>query len=138
MIIFSEIEDAFLFVSSDQQFMHFAVINRNTGEIYYKSDLAGIDEFPEDVESEDYIDIPHKNDLNLGRNLVFDFVSRLFPQKTEEIERIFRRRGAYGNYKSLLDSIGLLEKWYEFENQQTKDALLQWCKENGLELKEIT
>ncbi|NIA28891.1 MAG: hypothetical protein GWP06_03125 [Actinobacteria bacterium] len=62
MINFSDLEDAFLFVSSDQPFMHSAVINKKTGETFYQSELSDIDEFPDDVSSEDYVEIPHKND----------------------------------------------------------------------------
>ena len=136
MISFSDLEDAFIYVSSDQPFMNEAVINRKTGKIFYKSDLAGIDEFPADVNSEEYIDIPHKNDLNLGRNLVYDFAVKYLPQKLTEIDRIFSRRGAYSQFKELLDSVGLLETWYKFEDEQTKIALRQWCKENNLEINE--
>lgn len=39
-------------------------------------------------------------------------------------------------YKVLLESKGQLEAWYEFENKATEKALRNWCKENGIELKE--
>jgi hypothetical protein len=29
---------------------------------------------------------------------------------------------------------GLLEKWYEFENEQTRAALITWCEENAVEI----
>ncbi|NOY57810.1 MAG: hypothetical protein GXO75_02620 [Calditrichaeota bacterium] len=48
----------------------------------------------------------------------------------------FSARGAYGRFHSLLGSVGLREKWHEFENEQTRHALRQWCKENGLEINE--
>ena len=136
MIKFSDIELAFLFVSSDQPEMNSAAINKKTGEIYYQSDFTDTDEFPEDVDSEDYIYMPHKNDLDLGRDLVFDFAAKHLPQKTSEVNRIFSERGAYRRFKELLDSIGSLETWYNFEDEQTKKALREWCKENGLEFDE--
>ncbi|MBN1931551.1 MAG: hypothetical protein JW786_08095 [Desulfobacterales bacterium] len=52
------------------------------------------------------------------------------------MSRIFRSRGAYSRFKSLLDSAGLLDKWYEFEAEQTKSRLRQWCVENGLQFNE--
>lgn len=136
MINFNDLENAFFFVSSEQPFMHSAVINRKTGETFYQSELTDTDEFPDDVDSEDYVAIPHKNDLDLGTELVFDFVSRYLPQKMAEVNRMFNARGAYSRFNSLLDSVGLREKWNEFENEQIRFALRQWCKENGLEINE--
>ena len=134
MINFRDIEEAFYYVSSDQPFINLAVINRKTGKTYHQSDLAGIDEFPENVNSEEYIDIPHKNDLGLGKDLVFDFVARYLPDKMTQVNDIFSRKGAYSSFKSLLISLNLIEKWYEFEDEQTKHALRQWCMENDLEI----
>jgi hypothetical protein len=136
MIKFDEIENAFFYVSSNQPFMNSAVVNRITGKTYYQSDFAGTDEFPEDVESDDYIAIPHKNDLDLGTDLVFEFVSIFIPEKTSDVKEIFMSRGAYRRFKDFLLSIGQLEAWYNFEDEQTKKALRQWCKENDLDINE--
>ncbi len=136
MIDFSDLEDAFLFVGSDQPFMNSAIVNKRTGETFYQSELSGIDDFPENFEGDNFIEIPHKNDLDLGRDLVFDFVSSHLPQRLGEVDQIFRARGAYHWFKSLLESVGLLEKWYSFEDEQIKSALRQWCKDNGLRIKE--
>lgn len=134
MIRFRDIEDAFLFVSSDQPFMNIAVINRKTGKTYYKSELLDNDDFPADVESEDYIVIPHKNDLDLGRALVFEFVSQHLPQKMDRVNEMFHRRGAYRAFKAMLESLRMLEKWYAFEDEHTKSALRKWCEENELQI----
>ena len=98
--------------------------------------FSGIDEFPEDVDSVAYVAIPHKNDLDLGRDLVFDFVSHHLPNEFETVQQFFRSRGAYSRYKSLLDSTGLLDDWHRFEDEKTKSALREWCKDNNLELRE--
>ncbi len=134
MINFSDIEDAFLYVSSDQPFMNTAVLNKKTGETFYHSELSGEDDFPEDVENEDYIGIPHKNDLNLGRNLVFDFVHKYIPEKSDEVDSFFHRKGAYSNYKYLLEKLNLLDKWHKFEDEKTKTILLEWCQKNGIQV----
>ena len=133
MISFSEIEDAFLYVSSDHPFTNSAVINKKKGKIFYRSEYSDIDEFPEDVENEYYIEIPHKNDLDLGQNLVFEFVSKYIPDRFDEVDSYFRKKGAYSKYKYLLERLNLLEKWYEFEDERTKTALQEWCRDNGLE-----
>jgi hypothetical protein len=134
MVHYDDLEMAFDFVSSDQPFMNEAVVNIKTGKIFYKSDLTGTDEFPEDADSDDYAAIPHKNDLDLGRDLVFDFTAKHLAQKSETVARIFSRRGAYREFKALLESLGLMETWYKFEAEQTKTALRKWCQENNLEI----
>jgi len=135
-INFNDLEEAFLFVSSDQPFMNQAVINRKTGKTFYKSEITGTDDFPDDVDSGDYIVIPHKNDLDLGRDLVFDFTAMHLAGKSQVVEQKFRRRGAYRAFKDLLESMRLLETWYKFEDEHTKTALREWCRRNNLEIDE--
>ena len=124
MINLSSLEDAFLFVSSDQPFMHSAIVNKRTGETFYQSELSGMDEFPEDIEGGDFIAILHKNDLDLGKDLVFDFVSSRLPQRLGEVEQIFRARGAYGRFKSLLESVGLKVE-FGFATFYVNDAFVE-------------
>ena len=64
---FSDIEDAFLFVGSAPYGEHAAYLNVETGKIVYQSEMADIDEIEgEDVDWDQMIEIPHKNDLDLG------------------------------------------------------------------------
>ena len=66
-IKFSDIELAFDYVSSAPMTANTVVICKETGEFYYRSDYGDEDEIPEDVyDREDCIEIPHKNDLDLG------------------------------------------------------------------------
>lgn len=132
---FETIEDAFHFVSSAAYGEHIAVVSRTTGEAYFASVVIDLDELPDDVdESDDYLGIPHKNDLDLGKPLVMEFVRQRLPEKISRVYAIFKRRGAYGHFKELLAENNLLEEWYAFENERTKEALLEWCKENGVDL----
>lgn len=131
---YSEIENAFMFVSMSPQDENSAYLNKETGETYYVSLFGDSDELPEDFEeNENYLSIPHKNDLDLGRNLVFAFVEANIPDEFEGVRAIFSRKGAYARYKDLLEAKGQLETWYKFENEATENALRAWCKENGIE-----
>ena len=134
--LFSEIEDAFMYVASAMYGMNAAVLCKDTGKILYRSDMAGIDEIEDedDFEWDQCIEIPHKNDLDLGRNLVFEFVEEYLPDDYDLVRKMFRRGGAYANYKALLERRGLLEKWYDTENSREEGALRKWCKENEIEL----
>jgi hypothetical protein len=132
---YDDIEYAFIFVSGAPPFENSAVVHRISGEIFYASPMTGIDEIPEDAEdNDDYLWIPHKNDLDLGRPLVMDFVRARCEDEMEKVLAIFRRKGAYGRFKDLLAQKGLLEDWYAFEQERTREALLEWCAENGVVL----
>ena len=133
-IKFSDIEDAFFFVSMGEMYMNNAFLCKRTGQIFYISDAGDSDELPEDIDDnlENYIDIPHKNELNLGKSLVLEFSAIYLPEYIEKLNSIFRKKGAYSRFKNLLDEKGLLDKWYEFEEEEQNKALREWCKENNI------
>lgn len=130
---YSDIEDAFFFVSSQPLYTNEALLRRDTGEIYYISEYGDSDELPDDAEDQErYIGIPHKNELDLGMRLVQEFMSQRMPDAQDEVAHIFRHKGAYSRFKSLLDTKGMLATWHEYENVRTEEALKQWCKMEGL------
>jgi hypothetical protein len=132
---YSDVENAYMFVSMSPPDDYYAYLNKETGETYYVSTLGDSDEVPDDLEeNEKYISIPHKNDLNLGHNLVFDFISANLPAEYEQVRRMFSKKGAYARLKGLFEAKGQLEAWYEFENKATEEALRGWCKENDIRL----
>ena len=136
-ISYSDLSIAFDFVSSAQPSEAEAYISVDTGEIYFVSAAAGINELPEDDEdTSNYISVPHKNELNLGRRLAFNFVDAELPGESDKVEKFFRRPGAYGKFKNLLASHGMLEKWYAFEASAVEEALREWCQESGVQLQE--
>ena len=134
-ITFDSIENAFLYVSMDQQFMNNAYLCKETGKIFYTSEIGDSDELPDDIDDSDkYIEIPHKNELELGKRLVFEYVSKFLPDDLDRVDSIFSRRGAYSRFKDLLEEKGHFDEWHKFENDQTKNALIQWCTDNDIEL----
>jgi hypothetical protein len=136
-ISFSNIEDAFFFVSMDRQYMHNAYLCKETGQMFYTSEIGDSDELPEDIDDlEKYMVIPHKNELDLGKTLVLEFTSTYLPEEIDKVYSIFRRRGAYSRYKDLLERKGALEDWYKFENERQELALKEWCRENNIEIKD--
>ena len=136
--LFSEIETAFMYVSSATYGMNSAILCKDTGKILYSSEMSGIDEIEEeeDLNWDQCVEFPHKNDLDLGRELVFEFVEEQLPDDFGRVLQMFRSRGAYSRYKDLLEKRGLLQEWYDFENSREERALRTWCKENGIELEE--
>lgn len=134
-IDFKDVEDAFFFVSSVPEYEHQAFLDRETGKIYWQSEMLDeFDELPEDIDDDRYIAIPDKKELGLGKRLVLDFAVTHLPDEEGEIAAIFRRKGAYAGFKTLLDKKDALQKWYDFEAQAVEKALRLWCNENGIKL----
>jgi hypothetical protein len=135
-IKYADLRDAFDFVSFGAPFESSAFICADTGVIYRRSETLELDEdVPEDLETSGrYIAIPHKNDLNLGRDLVLSFVDQALPDDHGIVAGFFRSKGTYSRFKQLLESRGVLEAWYTFEANAVEAALRQWCEENGIQL----
>jgi len=134
-INFDELRNAFEFLSSGPSSQHTAYICIDTGKIYWKSNVMDLEEeIPDDVETSDrYIPVPHKNDLKLGQSLALSFIDQEIPHEYNFAASLFRKRGAYRRFKELLQTKGILEKWFAFEANASNLALQDWCKENNIE-----
>lgn len=136
MATFDEIQEAFFFVNSDEYGMHRALLCLDNGEIYYHSEMEDFDDLDEDkLDCDNFLDIPHKHYLGLGRRLVFEFVEMRLPENFDRVSEIFSNRGAYRRFKDLLEYRDLLQRWYDFESNREEDALREWALENEIELK---
>jgi hypothetical protein len=133
---YEDLSAAFDFVSFGAPFEHRAYISMDTGTIYWISESNPTDEeVPDDLEESDrYIAIPHKYDLDLGSHLVVRFAAEQLPDQYARIEGFFRHRGAYARFKELLAAEGQLEKWYAFEAASTEKALKDWCADNSIDV----
>ncbi|OGA38126.1 MAG: hypothetical protein A3G24_09315 [Betaproteobacteria bacterium RIFCSPLOWO2_12_FULL_62_13] len=133
---FDALLDAFEFVSFGRPMEHEAYLRTKTGAIHYHSEYGDNEEpLPDDIEdSEKYIAIPHKNDLDLGKRLVLKFAAEFLPDALGKVQEIFRRSGAYARFKDLLEQRGMLQQWYEYEAKAQKEALREWCEDNGIEI----
>jgi hypothetical protein len=87
-----------------------------------------------DIDDERYVEIPHRNELGLGKPLVLDFVGQFLPDDYDEVRRIFSRKGAYARFKCLLARRNALQQWYDFSAKAEKAALREWCEESGIKL----
>lgn len=136
---YEDLSAAFDFVSFGAPFEHRAFVSLDTGAVHWIAETGVIDEeeLPDDLEESDrYLEVPHKNELELGRTLVLRFASEELPRRFATIEGFFRRRGAYPRFKDLLASEGCLERWYAYEADATERALRDWCAANDIQLDE--
>jgi hypothetical protein len=132
---YDDIESAFYYVSSAGYGLNSAYLDVKTAKIFYRSELTGTNELDdEDTGADPLIAVPHKNDLDLGQSLAFEFVEDNLPDAHEEVRSIFRKRGAYSRYKELLSSRGMLEAWYRFEQDRIEKVLRSWCEQNEVPL----
>jgi hypothetical protein len=136
-VSFDELLVSFEWVSAEVFFENEAYVNRITGKIFWSSSSTDAEEeLPEDIEDESvYLAVPNKRDLDLGRELALRFVEEHLPESYEFACGLFRSRGAYSRFKTLLDRKNQLQNWYEFEKTAVEEALREWSEENGLQLK---
>lgn len=130
-----QLQDAMLWVSSD--FLdNEAYVCRQTGKIFLVADDSGMmdeEDVPEDIHISDrYLHVPDKRDLDLGKQLVFDFSSQYLAQHYNDVRDMFRRKGAYRHFKDFLERQDMLEKWYAYSDKQEAKALAEWCEAQGL------
>ena len=137
-VTYEEISSAFEFVASGAPMEHSAYISLDTGQIYWASELASLDEeLPDDLDTSDrYLVIPHKTELDLGKNLALRFAAQELPDSYEQVASVFRSKGAYGRFKQLLEDNGVLENWYKFEVEASDKALKEWCAANDIRIVE--
>lgn len=137
MVTFEEIEDAFFFVSSEAYGMNRALLCLDNGEISYHSENGDLNKLDENIfDCDNFLEIPHKNDLGLGASLALEFAQLRMPEDWPQVDCIFHRPEAYRRFKELLGRKEMLQSWYDFENQREHEALQEWCRENGIDPKE--
>jgi hypothetical protein len=160
----NDLLDAYEFVSAEGPSEHRAWLTKASGQIYWDFDGENLaeededdessgdsgdhesagpaadddpDKVPRDIEdTEKYLPIPTKRDLDLGSRLVFRFVGEVLPRDYDEVARMFDRRGAYSRFKALLTRRRALDQWYAFQEKATQDALREWCEDNAIEIEE--
>jgi hypothetical protein len=134
LVKFDDLLDAFEFVSGAQPMEHEAYLCIETAVIYYCSELGDSEELiPDDIDDVDkYVAIPHKNDLDLGTRLAIRFADEHLADAGDDVQELFRHKGAYRRFRNLIERRGVLQQWYDFEDKSKKEALHRWCEDNGI------
>lgn len=134
MVDFKDIQLAFEYTSFGSHNENKAYLNIETGAFCFYSPYDDSEDLPDDIDFGPYISIPSKHDLNLGKHLVLDFAHEYLPDESREVHEIFSRKGAYSRFKDFLANKGLLETWYEYEDNAQNKALRGWCEENAIQI----
>lgn len=112
-----------------------ALVSRQSGMIHLLNDEYMDEEapLPADLEGDDrYVVIPPASTLGIGDQLVFRFAAAHLAGDQDTVRELFDTDDADG-FEQLLEARGALEAWERFRSEETRAALLRWCKENRLE-----
>src|SRR4051794_24553948 len=86
-------------------------IDLDTGRIHVGSDdfeIGDADEM-EIEEDGDFLPLPSKYDLNLGKHLVFAFADTHMSEADAKVYSFFTRKGRYQRFKDFLDRRSMLD-----------------------------
>ena len=135
-VSFKDILEALEFVSAGGMGEHQAFLCKQSGRVDWHSEFSDeLDKLPDDIEdSEKYVPIPDKRELDLGKPLALEFARQFLPSDIDKVRQIFSGRGAYAKFKNLLDRRGVLDQWYEFEAEVEEKALRMWWDLNSIEV----
>jgi hypothetical protein len=112
-----------------------ALVARETGIIHLLNDEYMDEEapLPVDLEGDDsYVVVPPAATLGIGDQLVFRFAAAHLAGDQATVRALFDADDADG-FDRLLEERGASDAWERFRSEETKAALLRWCKEQGLD-----
>lgn len=65
-----------------------------------------------------------------GWDLMADFADNVADRKYHKLfENALNRKGAFRNFRAVLESVDLLQEWYDFKNQKLLERAETWLKE---------
>ena len=129
-----DLEMAFEFVSAGEPMEYEAYLSLETGTIHYHSEYGEIEEpLPADIDDQDkYIMIPQKKHFGLGRGLALSYAEQFLSNDLAKVRAIFRRSGAFHQFKELLEAHYQIDQWRLFESEALTQAIRQWCQDNEI------
>ena len=128
----TELRDAFEFVSAGLLYEHSAYMSMDIGTIYLEPE----DYLPEDIEDSDsYIGCARQERVgSWPRPGCPSWIANF--RATRLRSRLLSAEGGISSLQTSLESRGMLERWYDFGNTATEDALRAWCEANGIQVSE--
>jgi len=134
-VTLDDLEDAYLAVRMGEMIETMGYVCRRTGAIYLRSSELDDDGSPEDVDDATlYAAVPDALELDLGfAAMARDFTAQELPELHDRVDATFRRAGASRRFKELLANEQALDRWYGYEQERTRRALLEWCEQKGFE-----
>ncbi|MEY8381075.1 UPF0158 family protein [Ileibacterium valens] len=117
-------------------------LNTKTGEIIMRSEYLPISEL-NDIENEldenwDFIlEIPDQREVG-GLSINRKFIWNLPDGKAKDaLNTALNGKGAYRRFKDAAKNYGLLDRWFEFEDDYYTEYARNWCKDNEVAFTEV-
>jgi hypothetical protein len=63
---------------------------------------------------------------------VLSYTQEFLPDEVVKVREFFSRSGAYARFKDTLERRGMVQHWYEYEATAQRQALREWCVDNGI------
>ena len=129
-----------------------AHLNKRTGELIMLTteelSAAEEDEDPDDypewqresiekareiIDSEDWIELPAKEDIH-DYGIMEEFCHSIAnPGLSERLLSTIRGRGAFGRFRGALEALDLEQEWYDFRAAELEKIAVEWLEENKIE-----
>ena len=114
-------------------------LDQETGEVVQVDDMmmtsAEMDEICDRLDEHGFYRLPTSFDIR-DYDIMNDFVSQQTGSRREKLLTAISGRGAFGNFKREIRSMGLEQKWYDFQADAYKRKAIAWCEEHNLEWEE--
>ena len=103
LVSMKDIQEAFEFVCAGGGGEHEAFLCRQSGKVYCHSELCDdLDILPDDIgDSEKFLQIPDKRELDLGKPLALDFARQFLPGDFDDV-----RQQQKGRLRQIQGSVG--------------------------------
>ena len=88
-----------------------------------------------DENPERYLSLPTKFDIH-DYHIMEEFIRTLKGERANNLEHAIQGRGAFKRFKDMVDSMGILGQWYDFQTKYYRKLAITWCQDHRLEYKE--
>ena len=114
-------------------------LDQETGEVVQVNDMMMTseekDEICDRLDEHGFYRLPTSFDIR-DYDIMDDFVSQQNDSRKKKLLTAISGRGAFGNFKREIRTMGLEQKWYDFQADAYKQKAIAWCEEHDLEWEE--
>ena len=84
---------------------------------------------------DDYLALPTKHDFN-EYSIMENFILSLpIEEQKNEMYSLIKGKGAFSRFHWGLERFLLKDKWYEYRDNALNNFVIDWCKDNDIEIK---
>lgn len=85
-------------------------------------------------DSSSFIELPDQYELN-EYSMMEDFIDeQVNDNYAEKLSIAISGKGAFRRFKDTVNNLGIADDWYKYRDEQYKQFILEWCKQQEIEL----